>query len=320
MNDRKASEESGENSGDDGVEVPLDSEGIAIPKQTPLFRAINRARYHRQDLISEIEHDTGRKLITYVSETSSLTGDDVVPLMDLLHGTAVGTSIDFLLNTPGGDVDAADKMVRILQRRVGSAGELRVVVPDYAKSAGTLIAIGANLIVMSDSSELGPVDPQLYIRDALGNGAWRPAHTYVDAYNALVSTINDPASYDYGKRTDAERALLAMCDPPMLDLCQQALRRSRELAETLLRRGMLSEGNWTEVGGALTDNARWQSQHGAVIDSEDAQTMGLKVEYLAPTSALWQAYWRLYCEQRLALSADNPKLFESNYASLPFGP
>jgi hypothetical protein len=62
-----------------------------------------------------------------------------------------------------------------------------------------------------------------------------------------------------------------------------------------------------------------QSQHGAVIDSEDAQSMGLKVEYLAPTS-LWQAYWRLYCEQRLALSADNPKLFESNYASLPFGP
>ena len=81
---------------------------------------------------------------------------------------------------------------------------------------------------------------------------------------------------------------------------------------------MLRDENWTEVGGAITDNTRWQSQHGAVIDSEDAQTMGLKVEYLPPNGKLWQAYWRLYCEQRLAITTENPKLFESDYASLPF--
>lgn len=303
---------------DDGV--CRDAEGIPVPKQTPLFRAVNRARYQRQELINEIEQRTNRKLISYVSESAPMTGDDVVPLMDLLHTIPVGTSIDFLLHTLGGDIDAADKMVRILQRRVGAAGTLRVVVPDSAKSAGTLIAIGADLIVMSDSSELGPIDPQIFIRDSSGQGSWRPAHTYVDGYRALVRTIDDPTSYDDGKRTDAEQLLLSKCDPALLDQCQQALQRSRQLAEALLKRGMLRDGAWTEVGGRLTDNTRWQSQHGAVIDSEDAQTMGLKVEYLPPDSWLWQAYWRLYCEQRLAISADNPKLFESDYGSLPFGP
>lgn len=292
---------------------------LAVPPQTPLYRASNRARYQRQELITAIQDRTGRNLISYVAESAALVRDDVVPLMDLLHKVPVGASIDFLLHTTGGDIDAADKIVRILRRRVGSSGELRVVVPDFAKSAGTLVAIGADLIVMSDSSDLGPIDPQIVSRDSGGNITQCPAHAYVDGYDALVQKIDDPASYEDGQRTDAEQLLLSKCDPAMLDLCRQALKRSRQLAEALLRQGMLKDGNWTKVAGDLTDNQRWLSQHGAVIDSEDAQTMGLKVEYLAPETELWQAYWRLYCDQRLAIGQENPKLFESDYASLPLG-
>lgn len=291
---------------------------LPVPVQSPFYRAVNRARYQRQDLINAIQQATGRKLVCYVSETAAVTRDDVVPLMDTLHRVEVGTSVDFLLHTSGGDVDAADKIVRLLQRRVGANAELRVVVPDFAKSAGTLIAIGATKIVMSDSSELGPIDPQIVTRDAAGNTSQRPAHAYVDAYESLIRTINDPASYEDGRRTDAEQHLLTKCDPALLDLCRQALKRSRQLAEDLLKKGMLRDGSWTKVALDLTDNQRWLSQHGAVIDSEDAQSMGLHVEYLPPTSELWQAYWRLYCEQRLAISTDAPKLFESDYASLPF--
>jgi hypothetical protein len=311
-------------SGPDGQDASMAATGervgtsLAIPSQTPLFRASNRARYQRQELIAAIQERTGRKLISYVAESAALVRDDVVPLMDLLHRVPVGASIDFLLQTTGGDIDAADKIVRILRRRTGASGELRVVVPDYAKSAGTLIALGADIIVMSDSSELGPIDPQIVSRDPSGNTSQCPAHAYVDGYDALVRKIDDPSSYEDGHGTDAERMLLSKCDPAMLDLCRQALKRSRQLAEALLRQGMLKNGSWTKVAGDLTDNERWLSQHGAVIDSEDAQTMGLKVEYLAPDTELWQAYWRLYCDQRLAVGQENPKLFESDYASLSF--
>ena len=121
-----------------------------------LFQAVNAARYQRQDLIRAIEVTSKTRLICYVSEVGMVTRDGVVPIMDLLHHIPIGTPIDLLLNTPGGDVDSAEKIVRILRRRVGSGIQLRVVVPDYAKSAGTLIALGADVIVMSDSSELGP--------------------------------------------------------------------------------------------------------------------------------------------------------------------
>jgi hypothetical protein len=223
-----------------------------------------------------------------------------------------------MLQTSGGDIDAAVKIVGVLRQRVASDGQLRVVVPDYAKSAGTLIALGADTIVMSDSSELGPIDPQIVSRDSSGNAVQRPAHTYVDGYDALATKIDDPDSYADGKNTDAEKQLLATYDPALLDLCRQALRRSVQLAESLLKQGMLREGAWTKVALDLTDNKRWLSQHGAVINVNDAQSMGLRVEYLAPDSPEWQAFWRLYCEQRLSLGKENPKLFESDFASIPF--
>ncbi|MHB1509997.1 MAG: SDH family Clp fold serine proteinase [Acidimicrobiales bacterium] len=228
------------------------------------------------------------------------------PSWDLLHKAETGTDLDFLIHTPGGDVDAADKIVRILRKRVGEKGTLRVVVPDCAKSAGTLLALGAHFIVMSDSSELGPIDPQIIARDGAGQPTRRPAHTYVDGYDALVTKINDPASYEDGKDTKAEQLLLSKCDPALLDLCRQAIRRSRRLAERLLQQGMLQNGAWTEVAGRLTNNEHFLSQHGAVIDYQDATDLGLSVEYLHPNSNLWQAYWRLYCEERLALTPEMP--------------
>lgn len=301
--------------GDHDPARDADGSEIAIPPQTPLFRAFHMARYRRQEAIKEIQKNTGRRLICYVADSgASLSREDVMPLMDLLHLVPIGTSIDFLLQTGGGDVDAADKIAGILRKRVGSEGTLRVVVPDFAKSAGTLIALGADLIVMSDSSELGPIDPQIVSREGQ-----RPARTYVDSYDALASIINNPASYADGKRTDAERQMLEKFDPAFLDLCRQALERSRKLAEKLLSQGMLRESaNWTEVAFRLTDNTEWLSQHGAHISCDDAGSLGLRIDYKPPNDPLWQAYWRLFCEQRLALSPDCRKLFESDYASIPF--
>ena len=62
--------------------------------------------------------------------------------------------------------------------------------PDHAKSAGTLVEL-ADVIVMSDTSELGPIDPQIVSRDANGQLVQRPAHTYVDGYHAVRDQRSD---------------------------------------------------------------------------------------------------------------------------------
>ena len=67
-------------------------------------------------------------------------------------------TIDLILDTFGGSLDSAFKTMLFLTR---FTKRLRVFVPRYAKSAGTLIAIGAHQLYMSPFAELGPLDTQI---------------------------------------------------------------------------------------------------------------------------------------------------------------
>lgn len=68
------------------------------------------------------------------------------------------TNIALILTTDGGDPDAAYRLARFLKRKYT---QLILYVFGFCKSAGTLLALAANRIVMSDFGELGPLDPQL---------------------------------------------------------------------------------------------------------------------------------------------------------------
>ena len=62
------------------------------------------------------------------------------------------------LTSSGGDLDAAYQIARALQR---SAKKVIAVVPRWAKSAATMIALGCHEIVMHPMAELGPLDVQV---------------------------------------------------------------------------------------------------------------------------------------------------------------
>lgn len=66
--------------------------------------------------------------------------------------------IDVWLESPGGDAHAAYKLALLLRAH---CSRLRVVVPDFAKSAATLLTIGADEIYMAPAAELGPLDAQI---------------------------------------------------------------------------------------------------------------------------------------------------------------
>lgn len=64
-----------------------------------------------------------------------------------------------VLSTYGGDPDAGYRIARAAIHHYGK--NFRILIPSYCKSAGTLICIGANGLVMADQAELGPLDVQL---------------------------------------------------------------------------------------------------------------------------------------------------------------
>ena len=296
-----------------------DQDGTSIERtlpsetRTPFYLANHSARYQRQELIREIQNRTGRPLVCYVSGIrSGIDEDDIMPFFDILHNVPPGETLEFLLHTPGGSGDAAEKLIRTVRGKVRQ-GQVHIIVPDFAKSAGTLMVLGADRVVMSDMSELGPIDPQMrFVDSGSGQARWQPVQNYLDAYYEYTQTLTEQPD------NVPARMMLDRLDPVTVKLWQATVDRARQSAETLLKIGMFrdNDGNWSQTANELRDTRRWLS-HSQMISWQDAKDphIGLVVEYLHSESERWQGYWRLYCLQRLAVGEDQ-KLFESAYASL----
>jgi hypothetical protein len=112
--------------------VPAGANAIAQPSQTPLFHSIHRDRYARQEQIRRIEDRTGRTLLCWIGEPhSEIDRYDIPPIADLLHPLPPGARVDLFIQSPGGDIDIAAKIVLMLRKRCAN---FRVVVPELPRA------------------------------------------------------------------------------------------------------------------------------------------------------------------------------------------
>ena len=83
-----------------------------------------------------------------------------------------------ILDTPGGVVEVVERIVRVLRQHYT---EVKFIIPDRAMSAGTVLAMSGDDILMDYHSCLGPIDPQLVRDDRLV-----PALSYLTQYENLI--------------------------------------------------------------------------------------------------------------------------------------
>jgi ClpP class serine protease len=134
----------------------------------PLFRqrALVAARARR---LTALQRERGTQVITMIhrQEQIGLFGVPLVRFIDIddseqvlraIRLTPDDTPIDLVLHTPGGLVLAAEQIAHAVRAH---PAKVTVLVPHYAMSGGTLIALAADEIVMDANAVLGPVDPQL---------------------------------------------------------------------------------------------------------------------------------------------------------------
>lgn len=123
----------------------------------------------RQRVLKQIEGERGSRVILLVhrEETMSLFGLPLMRYIDIqdaedviraIRETPPEMPIDLVLHTPGGLALPSLQIARALARH---PGKVTAFVPHYAMSGGTLIALAADQIVMSQHAVLGPIDPQV---------------------------------------------------------------------------------------------------------------------------------------------------------------
>ena len=288
-------------------------------RQTPLYRALRSDRYDRQDQIRKIQDMTKRRLLVYEQDTSVGSGafvsnDDIPPFCDLLQHVQDHSSIDLMVNSAGGVLDAADK---IAQMCWDCAQSLRVIVPEWAKSAATFLALASEEVVMGITSELGPIDPQFPITDPAGRTHYVSAQSIIDDFDEAKA-----ATTGSGALPPAYYPILQQLYPGLLKQCRNARKRSEQLATEWLKKHMLpgpqDAGKAENIAKRLSDTNEWLS-HGVVIDAKRASDdLEIKVLRLSKNDPLWERIWYLHCCYRTLFKKTHLMgIFESEEVSLP---
>jgi len=103
-----------------------------------------------------------RYLLTWLEANETMEPETLTPIRRAIEDQVTEpreeVAIDVWLESPGGDAHIAFKLALMLR---SAAASVRVVVPDYAKSAATLLALAGDEIYMAPGAELGPLDAQM---------------------------------------------------------------------------------------------------------------------------------------------------------------
>ena len=119
------------------------------------IRAIERSR--RSRVITMIHRQEKRSLFGF-SVSRHIDLEDAQTIIGAIKETPKDLPIDLIIHTPGGLVLAAMQIARAVEAH---PAKVTVIVPVYAMSGGTLIALAADEIVLGEFSVLGPIDPQI---------------------------------------------------------------------------------------------------------------------------------------------------------------
>lgn len=190
-----------------------------------------------------------------------------------------------LLETDGGSIETTERIVTVLRKHYPS-GEVSFLIPNNAMSAGTILVMSGDRILMDYYSILGPIDPQIQNL----NGEWVPGLGYLEKYKEIVARSKS------GKLTQAELAfMLDKFDPAHLHWLEQAREHGVDLLKTWLvqykfknwkktaTRGVpvtqkMKTDRAASVAKKLNDTKLWRS-HGRGLSIDVVRnTLSLEVE------------------------------------------
>ena len=255
----------------------------------------------RAALMKAIEGERdGRLLISYVTSTRPgfefSISDDVIPFIHqcLERGKEKAKiGVDLFIHSNGGSGTAPWRIVNLIREYTR---DFSVLVPHHAFSAATLIALGANKIIMHKMGCLGPIDPSV-------TNLFNPSHPQNPSQLIPIS-VEDVSAYfalikeEIGVRHEDEliQAVISLTEkihPLALGNVQRSHHQSRMIARKLLRKHMPEAEHEHDIDQLIENLKSNLFFHGHPINRVEARDdLKLKVEDASATleAQLWSLY------------------------------
>ena len=282
------------------------------------FQELTVERKKQLKLISKLRGD--RDILVYAADFSKRTNAisidyaDLLPISDQLSNLK-GNKIDLIIETPGGSGEVAEDIVRLLHDKYDEVG---IIIPGWAKSAGTIIAMSGDEILMGSISALGPIDAQLNWQ-----GKHFSAHALLEGLEKIKREIKNT-----GVLNKAYIPILQGISPGEIENAQNALKFAKDLVKKWLVKFKFK--NWNvhsssqkpvteeekekranEIAKMLCDHGHWKT-HGKSIKLSDLEKMRVKIINYSKNKDLDEAITRYYTLLQMTFSTTTIyKVFET---------
>lgn len=270
----------------------------------------------RRELLLELENELKASVVTYMANfnhpINAIMKEDMAAIMDLVKvASEKSKKVYLILESLGGDGSAAEKIIATF-REIFNEG-FNVIIPNQAKSAATMIALGADKIIMGIPSELGPIDPQIQILGPTGN-YYVPAKIYLGALDEIRSKIKDDAS-----SLPIYYPILSQIKPEVIKYCQEAVQFSEDFAKRWLPKGIMNGKRKEDIEKTtkeLIKGERYRLHDSFINYKEAKEDLNLNVEFWGISDKKWRLVWQYYL--RTKIEFQNPivaKLLETRETS-----
>ena len=214
-------------------------------------------------IIKDIQETRKSKLLVLLSQRP-IDGSVALALNGVLRRMGEVENLDVLLDSGGGDLDSAYKVLLLLK---SYAKTVTIIVPFYAKSAATLIALGADCLQMCKAGELGPLDPQVWDH---ASGQWVPALSVRKAIDFITSV----------DKAVIEVSLADKMSPLLMGAYRIAEESSKQYLNEIFAPKKIDDAQREKIVKVFTENLR---SHGYPISRDYLKELGVPVKELTDT-------------------------------------
>lgn len=241
----------------------------------------------RKTLYQEIEKIRKRPLIAYV--TSIRPGcqvqmaSDVIPLfIKQVNAIKENAAVDLLILSNGGDPIVSWRIISILREKFK---KISVLVPYTAYSAATLLALGADEVIMHPYANLGPLDPQLSFTDETGK-------TKTIGYEDImkyIDFIKEIGENEHSLLAESIEKLTKELSPTLIGFAKRSSELGLTMCQKLLATHMSDSNKTKLIADAL--NTKYY-HHGYPLSRKEAKEIGLPIATSNPQieSLLWSVF------------------------------